>query len=351
MIYQNVELHNVGDMKRVQGLAGLRLQRVPEPVRLSLNELAQFRMLQPDNMEIRFKADGPCRITLSSQGQTRLTVFQGLFDTSQRFIIHQQPQTIEISQPEELQRLEGRYCQNMVFNPQVCRIILGGPQRDPIFLHDIQGEGIRPPQPNELPSLRYLTYGTSITHGLDAEGPHLNYVSLTARYLGADLINLGVDGSAHCEREIADYIADRRDWHIASLELSVNMQKFTIPEFHERVFYMINRIAGADPSRSVICLTLFPFYRDFGIEATTKTLPSPGEYRQALVDAAGALSHRNVHVINGPDLLKNISGLTTGLIHPSDYGMIEIAQSLAAHINALGQVSAHPAAIKGNCRS
>ena len=46
-------------------------------------------LLQPDNAEIRFVADGStCRITLSSEGQSKVTVFNGLFENRrQRFII------------------------------------------------------------------------------------------------------------------------------------------------------------------------------------------------------------------------------------------------------------------------
>ena len=103
----------------------------------------------------------------------------------------------------------------MSMAPQVYRLLLGGPQRDPLMIHAIEGENIRPPPPHDLPALRYLAYGTSITHGFDAEGPHLTYVGHTARLLGANLINLGVGGSAHCEPELADYIAAVAYWLFA----------------------------------------------------------------------------------------------------------------------------------------
>ena len=57
MIYENVELHNVAEVRSIQGRSGVRLQRVPEDVRLALNEGAQMRLLQPDNAEVRFVAD------------------------------------------------------------------------------------------------------------------------------------------------------------------------------------------------------------------------------------------------------------------------------------------------------
>ena len=337
MLYENFELHNIEAVQSVPGHDGVRLQRVPEDVRLALNEDAQMRMLQPDAAEIRFVTDSPiCRVTLSSEEQTRVTVFNGMFDNGQRFILGPEAQTVELAIPERLQQLDESYWGQMSFSPRVWRLIFGGPQREPIFFHGIQGQGIRAPKADEVPSVRYLAYGTSITHGFEAEGPHLSYVSQTARRLGADLINLGVGGSAHCEHELADYIAGRSDWHIATLALSVNMMGFDLETFRERVSYMVNKVGGAQPSRPVACITLFPFYRDFGIEQGEGPFGGKAdEYRQILRDVVRACPHGNVHLIEGPEILTDISGLTGDLIHPSDNAMIEMGWRLAEKLKPL----------------
>ena len=336
MIHENVEFHNVAELRAAPHLAGLRLQRVPENVRKLLNDGAQMRMLQPDTAEIRFLADGPCRITLSSEGNTGVTVFHGLFDSRQRFTIGPGPQAIEIAVPERLRELDAAYWRNMSFSPRVVRVIFGGPARDPVLFHRIEGANVRPPEAADLPGVRYLAYGTSITHGFDAEGPHLSYVSQTARRLGADLINLGVGGAAHCEPELADYIAERDDWDISTLALSVNMQGFGLEDFRDRISYMVNRVAEADPRRPVACVTLYPYFRDFGIELPGEPVGgSPEQYRQALRDVTAACPHRNVHLIEGPDILQDISGLTADLIHPGDNGMIEMGLNLAQKLKGL----------------
>jgi len=337
MIYENVELHNVEEVRPVQARSGVRLQRIPEDVRLALNEGAQLRMLQPDSAEIRFVADSPvCRVTLSSEAQSRVTVFNGLFDSRQRFIIGPEPQTIELVMNEHVRQLDKVYWSKMSFSPRVYRVILGGPEREPVFFHGIEGQGIRAPEANEIPSLRYLAYGTSITHGFAAEGPHLSYASQTARRLGADLINLGVGGAAHCEHELADYIAGRSDWHIATLALSVNMYGFPLDVFRERVSYMVNKVAGARPGRPVACITLCPYFRDFGIDDKGAVYGgSPEEYRQILREVVEACPHDNAHLLEGPEILTDIGGLTADLIHPGDNGMIEMGWRLAEALKPL----------------
>ena len=84
MIHDCVELHNVAELHYEARRGGHRLQRVPEVVRNALNPGAQLCVLQPDNAEIRYVASGPSKVTLSSHGQTRVSVFFGAFDSYQR---------------------------------------------------------------------------------------------------------------------------------------------------------------------------------------------------------------------------------------------------------------------------
>ena len=65
MIFENVELHNVAEVRRANG--GMRLQRVPEDVRLQLNEGAQI-VLSITMFAGRF---GPITIALFMAGRER----------------------------------------------------------------------------------------------------------------------------------------------------------------------------------------------------------------------------------------------------------------------------------------
>ena len=108
MIYENVQLHNVAETQSVGG--GARLQRVPEEVRTQLNEAAQMRVLQPDNCEIRFVSDSvESHVTLSSEGETDVTIFYGTFDGRERHTIGRQPTTLCIRPQDRLQKLDRRW--------------------------------------------------------------------------------------------------------------------------------------------------------------------------------------------------------------------------------------------------
>lgn len=334
MIHDNVEFHNVGELREVDGMDGLRVQRVPEDVRLCLNERAQERMLSPAGSEIRFVSEGDTvRVTLSSPGGSAEVIpFFGPFQGRERFHIGKEPKTLELTYPAKVKAIEEAALKNLHFSPKVWRLML---RNTNLHYHGIEGEGLRPPATEELPSRRYLSYGTSITHGAAATAMHLTYASQVAWRLGADLINLGVGGSAYCEHELADYIAGRDDWDVATLALSVNMvgAGFTLEEFSERVTYMVHTVAGANTNRPVGCITIYPHSREFcgddeGRERTAS-------FRQALREAVASCPHKNAHLIEGPEMLRSIGGLSVDLIHPGDLGMIEMGENIAAELKSL----------------
>jgi hypothetical protein len=141
---------------------------------------------------------------------------------------------------------------------------------------------------------------------------------------------LGCGGSAYCEPELAEYIAGREDWDVATLGLSVNMigAGFSVPEFRERVEYFVETVATT--GRPVFAITVFPHYRDSAV-APRPDDPDPVPYRQALRSAVEAVDRSTLHPIEGRDLLP-ISGLSADLIHPGDDGFVAIGSSLARRI-------------------
>lgn len=335
MIHENVELHNVAEVKNYCWggfqMQGFQMQRVPEEVRTRLNAGAQERCLSSANSEIRFVCDTPkARVTLSSPtGEDVFFVMHGTFLNPVPFPLTESKITIQIERSELLAQLKPGHA--LAFDPGVFRLLL---PRRPILFYGAEGVNLRPPTPTQVPTRRYLAYGTSITEGGCATRPHLSYVAQTARRLGLDLINLGMSGTCQCEKEMADYIAQRTDWDIASLCLSVNMLAFTPEEFARRVRYTVHTIAGANPRRPVACITMFPFFiglstQHFAEEEKTE------RFRQILREAVADCPHKNACLIEGPELLDDADGLTSDMLHPSDYGMHRIAENLAARLRTL----------------
>ena len=204
-----------------------------------------------------------------------------------------------------------------------------------VRLHGIQG-ALRPPGPGETPERTMLAYGTSITHGAAATSFHLSYAAQTAWRLGTDLLNFGVGGACLCEAAFGDYLASLGGWDFATLALSVNMigRGFTVVEFADRVRYLVGKIAGDNPGKPVACISIYPYFGDWA-DLQPDAKGKPDDFRKALRDVVGELGFPNLTFIDGRDILTDIAGLTTDLIHPGDLGMIRMGENLADRLAAV----------------
>lgn len=344
MHYQNVELHNITEVQE-QTNGSVRLQRLPDTVRQCMSEKGTFRGLAASNAEIRFLCDTPhVKVTLSCANDVRFCVAHGSFlHPEVRHLKGGQPQTFEIGMPSDLRALKPQYQEDLYFAPKVFRILL---PCDTMYFHAVEGENIRPPSASQVPGVRYLAYGTSITEGARATMPHLSYVAHAARRLRVDLLNFGMSGACHIEPELVDFMAEGVDWDLATLWLSVNMVRyFEEPVFRERVEYAIDRIAGSHPECPVLCLTMAPFH--IGLCADQEEwVPKAEAFRQIVREAANSSTHSNVHLIEGSEVAASTDGLSADCVHPSDYGMFEIGHALAERLHPFVEAIRSPKEIR-----
>lgn len=337
MIHQNVELHNVAEAVPT-GDGGVRLQRVPESVRMHLSDHGRERMLDPAGVEVRFVPEGDrAAVRLHSlSGPIELRVFFGDVQAGPLPCVAEKLTAARVPLPAWLLALDRALLAAGAFSHRVCRVMLTGGH---VCFHGVEG-AVRPPRPDELPPLRCLGYGTSITQGAGASARHLCFLTQTARRLGADALNLGCASAAFCEPQLADYIGRRDDWHVATLEPTANMLNVPLDEFRRRAAYLVDAVAGADESRPVACITLMRLAGDMR-PADPAAGPAPEDYRRAFREVAAACGRPNVHVIEGTDLLADLTDLTTSMVHPSDYGHARVAEGLAPRLRVL--LAASPA--------
>jgi lysophospholipase L1-like esterase len=332
--YPSVTLHNVAELTAPHWTdGGSHLHRVPTDVGEQLNDGAQERVQHPSNAEVRLvpeREGETVTVTLSAPEEAVVRPFWGDFQSGDPVTVGPEPTPVEVGVPPQLRDLTADAADSGAFDPRVCRLQFAlGPA---VALHDVDG-ACRPPREDETPSLRYLAYGTSITEGANASASHLTYVAQTARHLGADPLNLGTAGSAYVENAMADHVAGRDDWDVATLALSVNMEAagFDVAEFRERAAYMVDTVAGADPSRPVVCVTLFPYFADATGDGDGERAAA---YRRTLREVVGESDHENLHLVEGREAM-DVTGLTTDVIHPGDYGMGAIARHLAGVVDDL----------------
>lgn len=334
MRYQNVEIHNAVE-RILPEKGGFYFSRIPKSVREHLNPKAQDRALWTAGSEIRcILKDGSLRIILENESPlvSIAEVYYGPFFHSFHSLEYGKQSEIVVEKPKNLSLLrEIAEKENSPFDPEVVRVLL--PYKGRIRFYAIFVEGsVEFPNPTQLPSRTCLMYGSSITQGQTGLTATGGYAMQTARRLGVDLFNLGFGSGAHCEVEIAEYIADRDDWNFAFLELGINMlSTFEVDEFSRRVRFLVGRIAKAHQDKWIFCTDLFRFSGDF-FSPSHPGMEKQNEFRQIVADTVGDLALPKLLYLDGRDLFPSYLGLAEDMVHPSPFGMQMISEILTKKI-------------------
>ncbi len=330
MKYGKVELHNVCGLRADDGQPGMGISRLPLEMLAHINPGAADNARKGTGCEIRgmLPPGGEARVVLQSTHNNTtppvVTVYHGGF-CGQSEIAGREPTELCIKPPDRLDMMSDiARDQKHAFDPRLVRVRL--PPIHSVRILSIDGD-LTYPQPGMTPSKTLLSYGSSITHGACAIAPEGTYAAQCARLLDCDLINLGFGGSAHMDPPIAEHIGSRTDWDLATLEMGINVRNWPLAKFRAAVEAFVGTITTAQPGKPVFCIDLFTYFADFEVEPTTAV-----GFREAVRDIVAATGSENVHYLDGRDLLVHATGLRTDMVHPSDAGMQEMGQHLAACI-------------------
>lgn len=317
MIFQNIDFHNVSELVPYED--GWRMLRVPAHVREHCDEgLRTVSSAYSTGVELRFcllgdHADIHLRTLPLPEGQMAYLYFgsiQGGWECSS-FVIAKERSTIRVRRPANMHQLQEITDEaHLPFSPQVCRLVL--PYGNNIFL-GVDGE-IAPPSRDMLPKETLLCYGSSITHGSLALATPCTYPFRMAQKLGMDTINMGFAGSCHCEKAMADWLVSREDWHVATLEMGINMFGMSEAEYERRIDEF-TAILAAD-GRPVFATSIFHFHGDhYG---------SGQDKGQRYRDIVRKYAEPRLHFTDGLALLERSDYIAQDMVHPSLEGIIQI---------------------------
>ncbi len=341
LIHKNIGLHNVVETEILTD-GGLALRRFPKNVRGALSPLGRMVAEDSAGIELRFVTEAhsfrlslggiPSPLSNHEPSGQEVVILRGSFVHSVHKLEPGKINHINITNltgSDNFLEFVANGSRNRGFDPAVWRVLLG--RYNNIFYGlETYGHPTRPPTPSEVPAIRWLAYGSSITNGASAS-LHLNsYVYHAARVSNMDVLNLGLSGSCFCEPEIAEYIGNRDDYQLLTLEVGVNMRRMVSAEdFQSRVERLLDAVCK--PERKVFLITVYP----------NITLPEIDQ-KQTVFSKILRELHSNgrwpdLGLIEGGSVLDDLGDLTTDLIHPSDYGHARMGQLLGEKLRGLGR--------------
>ena len=133
---------------------------------------------------------------------------------------------------------------------------------------------ISPPDEDERP--RWLHYGSSISHCMEADEPALTWPAVAARSVGANLQSLGFGGQCHLDQFVARTIRDS-DAEVISIKVGINL--INMDSMRERVFVpalhgFLDTIREGKPDAPIVLIS--PIYCP-----SAETSPGPTIANQA----------------------------------------------------------------------
>ncbi len=328
MNLNEVAIFNCSEAEIHPSLPGSYLPRFPRPVRQAMSERGRFVSSEAIGVEVRFvTSSNQIRFHVQSASDAgEVLIYRGNFLVSTQTIEPGRVTGFFAETPATFKLVKSEMLSHGGFSPNVWRIFFS--RYDLLFLGlETYGQGVRPPLPEELPAKTWLAYGSSITHS----NPN-GYPFVAARELGLDVLNKGLSGACHIEKETADHLATLK-FDLATLELGVNMRgSFSPEEFKKRSSYLIKVLRDSHPKAPIALITAFPNFADY-YPNPLPDLTNQLAYDDILREFVKTSLTDQLYLFEGKDILQNLSGLSQDLIHPTPFGHAHMGMNLANLLN------------------
>jgi hypothetical protein len=224
-------------------------------------------------------------------------------------------------------------------------------------LHIDSSAAVSPPGPEDR--AKWIHYGSSISHCMEAEEPALIWPAVAARQAGLALQNLGFGGQCHLDQFVARTIRDA-DADLISLKTGINV--INMDSMRERVFVpalhgFLDTIREGKPDTPIVLIS--PIYCPSAESAPGPTLPDDNGRFVTLpgheIIRTGCLSLRRVRELMselvtqrraaGDEQLHYLDGLSVfgeadaadlpDDLHPNPAGYIRMGKRIAPTLSSL----------------
>ncbi len=333
VIYKNIEIHNAVAFDADK--SGATWYRFPKNVCNAL-ELDKERKVCTNStgVELRFKILGEsaaikmeCTDSKDAGVVSCFHIFRGGIqggwqDVELNCYVPPKPHLFEIKNAENMDTLKKTAEKiNSPWSPEVVRMIF---DRGHYRIIDVIGD-VEAPSAKDVPKDTLLCYGSSITHGSNALDQSHTWASILADNIKMDCRNLGMAGTCAMEPEAIDYIAGEGEcgkWSAATLELGINVLNWDESKIYSRAKYTVETIAKRNKDKPIFVIS--PLYCADEIDPKHRA----DIWRKQLKIITDELNLPNVTMINGLELLGDVSLLSADMVHPNIYGVQQIADRL-----------------------
>lgn len=330
--FKKVLLWNVREIKKNED-GGWTLFRLPQAAEKDMLMQGKNMNQTAVGVEFRFIPKGKVKFYLKSKDpqMTRAYLFRGVvqaeWQNSYYTISNEKVTIIEIDPFQEVDKQVEflNHERNSPFSSRLYRLVFDYSSFD---LYDIEGDFL-PIEIEDMPTKRYLAYGSSITSSSLTYLQNLSYPYLIASHIGYDLVNVGFPGSCRLEKEVAEVIAKEK-FDFATLEFGINViAEWDEETFHNKVHEFLNVVLAAHPNQTFFVTDIMSYFNECCSAVSDEKL---ARYRKIVKEEVEKIHRTNVFYIRGDELLTTRKYLCADLVHPTIEGHQEIYQNYISWI-------------------
>ncbi len=167
-------------------------------------------------------------------------------------------------------------------------------------------------------------YGTSIAHGACASRPGMAFPAILGRRLGRPVINLGFSGNGRMDPEVADLLAEL-DAAVYCIDCLPNMEG---PRVAERTEPLVRTLRKARPEVPIVLIEDRTYANTWLMPSRRERHTASRAAMRAAFEKLRAEGMTGLYYVEGEHLLGDDDEATTDSSHPSDLGMMRMADSL-----------------------
>lgn len=335
MIYKNIEIFNIEELVELPD-GSVTWRRVPKWAEDTLERGDQSLRYSRGfpGVELRFVLKGESATIrlakVTDDGvDNSFCVYRGGFQgyyadyAKTRVINTMEPVDVVITRHTNPERMEKmKQLTDPWWDPDVVRVCF---DRGLYRIIDIIGD-VEPPKKEQCPAKTLMTYGSSITVGMDAMTSSTAWATMLARRLKWDLLNKGFAGSCMLEYDMAEYLArlgEQNAYDAGILELGINAMAYPEEKVYDRVENILCQVVGRNPDKPFFVVSPFLAPNDWAGDGENGR-----KWRRIIPEVVEKLSYVNLTYINGRDILNDVSLFAADGLHPSVYGHMEIAANM-----------------------
>lgn len=171
---------------------------------------------------------------------------------------------------------------------------------------------------------KWLSYGSSITHGSGANFVDDSYSHRVASYFGYEMYNKSVSGCSFLEESIVKFICLQNEFDVLLFEIGLNMLgKFSLPDLKSRIDYLFSCLSKSTSKNIIVISPILCLYMQNGHPKRADWFEIT-DYLECKVKN----SIRNILFIKGENIVKSLDYLGQDLLHPTNKGHQLMSENL-----------------------